>query len=128
MHIAPTQIVNNEGRLRGLWRCPLPQGRVPEPLLATRLLIQNFISVPAYVFRRDAYQAVGGMDPALWYTADWDLWVKLGRFGPCITIQTSGPDFECMGIWSAGIPIRDMSKSAKIKDGTMASQQAHQPW
>jgi hypothetical protein len=41
------------------------------------LLIQNFISMPAPVFRRDFAQAVGGLDESLWYTADWDFWLKL---------------------------------------------------
>lgn len=81
LHLAPTQIVDGKARARGIWRCPLPNGKVPEQLLAARLPIQNFISVPAPMFRRDAYLAVGGLDPALWYTADWDLWVKLARYG-----------------------------------------------
>ena len=49
-----------------------------------RLLVQNFISVLAPVFRRDAWLATGGVDPSLWYTADWDLWLKLVGAGPVI--------------------------------------------
>ncbi|WP_159870818.1 glycosyltransferase [Novosphingobium sp. 9U] len=81
LHLGPTQIVDSKGRKRGVWNCPLPRGRVPEATLVARLPVQNFISVPAPVFRRDAYLAVGGMDPSLWYTPDWDLWIKLSRFG-----------------------------------------------
>lgn len=81
LHLGPTQIIDGKGRKRGLWRCPLPQGRVSNAVLAARLPVQNFISVPAPLFRRDAYLAVGGLDPALWYTADWDLWIKLSRSG-----------------------------------------------
>lgn len=81
LHLGPTQIVDGKGQKRGVWRCPLPEGRVSDAVLAARLPVQNFVSVPAAVFRRDAYLAVGGLDPALWYTGDWDLWIKLSRSG-----------------------------------------------
>lgn len=38
----------------------------------------DFIVQPATLFRRDAYEAVGGLDPALHYAMDYDLWLKLG--------------------------------------------------
>jgi hypothetical protein len=47
-------------------------------------LVQNFISVPAPVFARTAWLKCGGMDDALWYTADWDIWAKLARVGPVV--------------------------------------------
>lgn len=81
LHLGPTRIVDATGRKRGTWRCPLPVGAVPDAMLAARLPVQNFISVPAPVFRRDAFLAVGGLDADLWYTADWDLWIKLARHG-----------------------------------------------
>jgi len=33
------------------------------------------------VFSRESFDAVGGMDESLWYTADWDLWLKLASLG-----------------------------------------------
>jgi hypothetical protein len=51
-------------------------------LVTKRLLIQNFVATPAPVFRKDAYQACGGLDEELWYTADWDIWLKLVASGP----------------------------------------------
>lgn len=80
LHLAPTWIVDRRGRRLGLWRCPLPDA-VPlgGPDLVTALAAQNFVSVPAPVVRREAWLACGGLDPALWYTADWDLWLKLAR-------------------------------------------------
>ena len=67
----------------GLWRCPLPRTDRPlDPdLLIGRLLVQNFVSMPAPTFRRETALAVGGMDEQLWYTADWDLWLKLAAAG-----------------------------------------------
>jgi hypothetical protein len=68
----------------GTWRCPLSDGPVARETLMERLLVKCFASVPAPVFRRDAFLAAGGMDIYLWYTADWDLWLKLARQGSAI--------------------------------------------
>ncbi|MEQ9642615.1 MAG: glycosyltransferase family 2 protein [Alphaproteobacteria bacterium] len=38
----------------------------------------DFIVQPASLFRRDAYEAVGGLDQRLHYAMDYDLWLKLG--------------------------------------------------
>ncbi len=37
----------------------------------------NFICQPACFVRRSAYERVGGVDPSLIYTMDWDLWCRL---------------------------------------------------
>jgi glycosyltransferase involved in cell wall biosynthesis len=83
MHLHPSYIIDEAGRRLGLWRCPLPDGRSPIPrnILLERLLIQNFISIPAPTVGRDAYLAVGGLDEELWYTQDWDLYLKLAASG-----------------------------------------------
>jgi hypothetical protein len=47
-----------------------------------RLLVQNFVAIPSPVFRRDAWLACKGLDLDLWYTADWDMWLKLAARGP----------------------------------------------
>lgn len=39
------------------------------------------ISQPSCFFKRDVINGVGGLDPALHYTMDWDLWVRLWRAG-----------------------------------------------
>jgi hypothetical protein len=83
MHLHPCYIVDEGGRRLGLWRCPLPADGSPVPaqLLYERLLVQNFIGIPAPAIRRDAYLMVGGLDTALWYTADWDLYLKIASIG-----------------------------------------------
>jgi glycosyltransferase involved in cell wall biosynthesis len=83
MHLHPCYIVDEVGRRLGLWRCPLPADGSPVPvqLLYERLLVQNFIGIPAPAIRRDAYLTVGGLDAALWYTADWDLYLKIASIG-----------------------------------------------
>ena len=77
MHLHAARIIDGAGKRLGRWRCPLPHGPSPAQLVLERLLVQNFVAIPAPVIRRDAYLRVGGMDEALWYTADWDLYLKL---------------------------------------------------
>jgi glycosyltransferase involved in cell wall biosynthesis len=85
LHLAPSVFVNRKGDPIGRWTCPLPAELILESeFLLKRLLVQNFVSVPAPVFRRDAWVECGGMDEQLWYTPDWDIWAKLSSVGPVI--------------------------------------------
>ena len=78
LHLAPSAIIDRSGRSLGVWRCPLPtSGELCPTVVTERLLVQNFIAAPAPVFRKAAWLACGGLDDALWYTADWDIWLKL---------------------------------------------------
>jgi Glycosyl transferase family 2 len=82
LHLAPSAIIDAAGRRLGVWRCPLPvEQELRWPFVSERLLIQNFIAAPAPVFRKDAWMQCGGLDEALWYTADWDIWLKLSARG-----------------------------------------------
>lgn len=78
LHLAPSAIIDKNGRRLGVWRCPLAaDSELKSALVTERLLVQNFIAAPAPVFRRDAWLDCGGLDENLWYTADWDMWLKL---------------------------------------------------
>jgi glycosyltransferase involved in cell wall biosynthesis len=44
-----------------------------------RLAESCFICQPAAFFRREAFQAVGGLDVALHFCMDYDLWIRMGR-------------------------------------------------
>jgi glycosyltransferase involved in cell wall biosynthesis len=83
MHLHPCYFIDENGRRLGVWRCPLPPGDSPVParLLYERLLFQNFVGIPSPTIRRADYLTVGGLDDALWYTADWDLYLKLAALG-----------------------------------------------
>ena len=83
MHMHPSYIIDESARRLGLWRCPLPAGGSPIPahMLIERLVVQNFVGIPAPTIRCDAYLSIGGLDNALWYTADWDLYLKLAAIG-----------------------------------------------
>jgi glycosyltransferase involved in cell wall biosynthesis len=82
LHLSASAIIDGQGRLQGLWRCPFDTEGVVDPqTLLERLLVQNFVAAPAPVYRKDAWIACGGLDAALWYTADWDAWLKLASQG-----------------------------------------------
>jgi glycosyltransferase involved in cell wall biosynthesis len=82
LHLAPSAIIDKTGRKLGVWRCPLPaDGPVASAFVTERLLVQNFVAAPAPVFRRDTWLDCGGLDQTLWYTADWDIWLKLANSG-----------------------------------------------
>lgn len=77
-----TWYVDKGGRKVRLYRAPLNACRsLPRDVTVERLLVQNFVAIPSAIFRRDAALSVGGMDERLWYTADWDLWLKLAGLG-----------------------------------------------
>lgn len=83
LFLNPSYIIDEQGRRLGLWRCPLPDDRLLNAeQVARSLLVQNFVAVPAPVIQKHAWLKSGGMDDALWYTADWDMYLKLLRQGP----------------------------------------------
>lgn len=75
--------IDSNGNSLGLWQCPLPKYPqiVPPGLAIEHLLIQNFIAIAAPIFKRDVALEVGRLDENLWYTADWDFWLKIASFG-----------------------------------------------
>lgn len=77
----PSDFIDSSGKYLGHWRCPLsplPQ-IITSELFIERLLVQNFIAIPAPVFKRKLALEVGGLDENFGYTADWDFWLKLGQ-------------------------------------------------
>jgi glycosyltransferase involved in cell wall biosynthesis len=84
LHLNPSQIIDENGRELGTWRCPFSPGVIQGSEAIEHLLVQNFIAIPAPVIRRSVWLKVGGMDESLWYTGDWDLYLKLLRFGPAV--------------------------------------------
>jgi glycosyltransferase involved in cell wall biosynthesis len=54
-----------------------------------RLLRENFISQPAVFWRRSFWQQVGDLDESLYYTMDYDTWLRMGKISePLILNQT----------------------------------------
>jgi GT2 family glycosyltransferase len=107
--LSPSWYIDPLGRRLGLWRCPLPvrEGFLERRLVVERLLVQNFIALPAPIFRREAALQVGGLQENLWYTADWDFWLKLA--GGCRTVFLPQP-LACFRIHPQSQTIRRSSR------------------
>lgn len=74
--------IGPDGCRLGPWTCPLREGDVSPSQFVGQLLIQNFIAICSPMFRRSVAADSGGLDEALWFSADWDLWLRLGAMGP----------------------------------------------
>jgi glycosyltransferase involved in cell wall biosynthesis len=81
-----SSFIDERGKELGLWQSPLPSVPViiDRNLSIERLLVQNFIAIPAPVFKRELALQAGGLEEQLWYTADWDFWLKIAASGKTI--------------------------------------------
>jgi glycosyltransferase involved in cell wall biosynthesis len=84
-----SEYVDARGRLMGKYRPPLPHRRdgLPPDFVVPRFLVQNFITIPSALFPRRAVVDSGGLDERLWYTADWDLWLRLAVLGRTVALN-----------------------------------------
>jgi glycosyltransferase involved in cell wall biosynthesis len=81
MHLHPSYIIDDSGRRLGLWRCPLPAGDFPVPrhILVERLLVQNFIGIPAGCGKTRRWKELGrALNRALVLLADKLYWTRSG--------------------------------------------------
>lgn len=78
-----TQYIDRRGRNLGRShpRFRESAGFLPASEVVPRFLIQNILSIPSALFRRSAALEEGGLDERLWYSADWDLWLRLAGRG-----------------------------------------------
>ncbi len=86
LYLHPTLFINPNGDRLGIWNCPFGKNSVviyPNKSVE-KLLVQNFIAIPAPIFKRQLALDLGGLDEALWYTADWDFWLKLAASGDTV--------------------------------------------
>ena len=74
--------VGPAGQDLGSWTCPFTSGSIAPALFVERLLVQNFLAIPSPLFRRSALIGTGGLNEALWFSADWDAWLRLAALGP----------------------------------------------
>lgn len=85
LYLHPTLFIDAKGNSLGTWHCPFKDLVAIAPKTSVeRLLVQNFIAIPAPIFKRQLALDLGGMDEALWYTADWDFWLKLATSGDTV--------------------------------------------
>jgi glycosyltransferase involved in cell wall biosynthesis len=109
LHLAPTAIIDRDDRRLGTWHCPLEEtlGPIDRATLLEKLLVQNFVAVPSPIIRRDAWLACGGLDLDLWYTGDWDMWLKLASRGEVIYHDAVTAAFRIHGASTTSIRSRD---------------------
>ena len=89
MVLHPSWFMSADGRRFGQWRCPLPSNRALEPaFVVRRLLVQNFAAAPAPLYKSQVVTVTGRLDERLWYTADWDFWLRVTGAGPTVYCPT----------------------------------------
>jgi GT2 family glycosyltransferase len=119
-----SRYINAWGLDVGIWRSPLPSGRVESGQLIEQLLVQNFIAVPAPLFAREAALRAGGLDEELWYTADWDFWLKLAAAGPIVYYPTPLSAFR---IHPASQTAQGVSRAGEMRRQIEVVLQKHLP-
>jgi hypothetical protein len=123
-----TQIIDRSGRAVGRWRFPRAVRRyVREPAqraLAASLYVQNWLAVPSVVFSTQRARDCGGLDESLWYTADWDLWLKLLHQDPAILVRKAGSAFRVHARSQTLVGSRDVEGFRE----QMAAVQARHAW
>jgi GT2 family glycosyltransferase len=79
--------IDDAGEPLGRWRLPWRGGSPDRDEIARRLYVQNFLAIPATCVRASTLRALGELDEQFWYTADWDLWLRLARVTPVVTAR-----------------------------------------
>lgn len=97
LSVGPSRFIAPDGRDMGPWLLPLATGVHAGPDAMATLIVQNTVAIPSPLIRREAWLAVGGMDEALWYTADWDIYLKLVAQGPLHVRQQATTAFRLHG-------------------------------
>jgi glycosyltransferase involved in cell wall biosynthesis len=87
------RFIDPESRALGTWHAPLPQDRLLSSAeVMEHLIVQNFISCPAPVLRKDCIGA--GIDASLWYTGDWDLYLRVALRTSSVYLDEPLADFR----------------------------------
>ncbi len=83
LYLHDTMYIGPQSQYLGKWSCPFSKSHtyISSQKLIKHLVVQDFIAICSPVFRSDAARAVGGLDEMLWYTADWDFWLKIASIG-----------------------------------------------
>jgi GT2 family glycosyltransferase len=133
MLLHAARFVDRYGARLGQWNCPLPSGRSLEPEeVVERLLVQNFVAVQAPIFRRETALAVGGLDEALWYSSDWDFWLKLAAAGRTVYLAEALTAYRIhnhsMTWWRTDEQIAEQRRQLElVLDGHSAALEERRP-
>jgi glycosyltransferase involved in cell wall biosynthesis len=124
----PCWYIDTAGRRLGPKRCSLPQklGCLDPAEVIPRLLVQNTVAASAPLCLAESVHAVGGLDEGLWYTADWDLWLKLAKLGPTVYCPGRLATFR---LHSGSLSLKGPSRLADIRRQFAVVLKRHaQPW
>jgi hypothetical protein len=106
--VSSAKYITPNGEVLGSWTCPLAGGLIDSHSFIERLLVQNFLAVSSPVFRRQAAIESGGLDESLWFTADWDFWLRLGAISPVLCIPKALAGFGIhSGSQTAARPLQE---------------------
>lgn len=110
----PSWYIDASGKRLGSKRCSLPcrKGCLEPSEVIPRLLVQNTVAVSAPLCLADAVRAVGGLDEGLWYTADWDLWLKLAKLGPTLYFPRRLASFR---LHSGSLSLQGPARLAEVR-------------
>ncbi|MBO9669357.1 MAG: glycosyltransferase [Sphingobium sp.] len=97
MSIAASRFIDASGRDVSPWALPLAPGVYSGQSFGQRLIVQNVLAIPSPAFRREDWLAVGGLDASLWFTADWDLYLKLAGRGNIVIRPQATTGFRIHG-------------------------------
>jgi GT2 family glycosyltransferase len=99
LYLHDSVFIDEQGKPLGLWSCPLASKRriISGDEMVEKLLVQNFVAIPAPLFKRAAALQAGGLSDELWYTADWDFWLKLAALGDTCYIPQALTAFRVHG-------------------------------
>lgn len=81
--LTAARFIDVAGARLGSWSPPMDAlpAVMPASRVLERLLVQNTLAIPAPLFSTELARRLGGLDESLWYTADWDFWLKLASAG-----------------------------------------------
>lgn len=80
--VAPSRFAGPDGKLLGPWKLPFRPGLISGQQFGAAQLVQCTVAINGAALRRDAFLASGGFDEGLWFSADWDLYLKMAKSGP----------------------------------------------
>jgi hypothetical protein len=77
----PAHFVDPADLTLGMLRAPFPgtAGMLNQRQFLHSLIVQNFIAIPTPAIRSAVLKRMGPLDETLWFTADWDLWLRLAQ-------------------------------------------------
>jgi hypothetical protein len=97
------------------------------PNLIERLAVCNIIMFPSIAVRRRAYEQLGGFHPALFHSADWDMWKRIAtRFRVWydpepLALYRIHAGSDTSRLMQTGANIRDARHAIAIAEGYLPS-------